>query len=101
VVADGESARTWVNNPSERLVAEHQPFPARWRPSVQPAGYLGICSAHADGQRLDEHGTERGIRLGHIIEVRRPSGARDNGHGPHAAASNHPGVGGHHPIRMN
>ena len=60
----------------ERLVAEHEPRPARRRGAVQTADDVAVGAADADRQRLDEHRAVLERRLGDVVQ---PCRFRDAG----------------------
>ena len=69
-VAFAERAgRTRIDDAAERLVAEHQPRLARRRPAVLAFDDLDVGPAHADGDRLDEHGPVARVGLGNVLEA--------------------------------
>ena len=66
------AGRTRVDDAAERLVAEHKPRLARRRPAVLAFDDLDVGPAHADCDRLDEHGPVARVGLWDVIEAGAP-----------------------------
>ena len=75
------AGRTRVDDAAERLVAEHKPRLARRCPAVLAFDDLDVGPAHADGDRLDEHGPVARVGLRDVIEAGAPGCVRLDGDG--------------------
>jgi hypothetical protein len=69
MLADRQSGGSRVEHPAQGLVAEDQLLFTGWCPPVAAARDLGIGPTDADGQGLDDHGSEVGGGLGDLVEL--------------------------------
>jgi hypothetical protein len=83
VVGSEWGARRRLEDPSKRLVAEHEEVTAGWRRPVCAADDLAVGPAHAHDDAADEQLILLGRRVGQPFEARRTGGAGLHGQRPH------------------
>ena len=77
------AGRARLEDPAERFVPEHQPRPARRRPSVLAFDDLDVRSADADRDGFDEHRPFARVWLGYVLETGAPRVVWFDGNGLH------------------